>query len=79
MYTKIYTKHLIAIVIMFDFQKSEVNFGLYSSNWTEMDLKFKKTLLLTMQMNAAHRRVIKISPLYVVNLEMFSQVSDNDY
>ncbi|KAL4119059.1 hypothetical protein QTP88_011928 [Uroleucon formosanum] len=53
--------------------KSTVNFGLYSSNWTEMDLKFKKTLLIAMTMNSAHRRVIKMSPNSIVNLEMFTR------
>ncbi|KAF0748951.1 odorant receptor 46a-like, partial [Aphis craccivora] len=54
--------------------KSTVNFGLYSSNWTEMDLKFKKTLLLAMTMNSAHKRVMKVSPNSIVNLEIFSRV-----
>ncbi|KAE9532665.1 hypothetical protein AGLY_009746 [Aphis glycines] len=59
--------------------KSTVNFGLYSSNWTEMDLKFKKTLLLAMTMNSAHKRVMKISPNSIVNLEMFSRVMNMSY
>ena len=52
-----------------------LNFGLYSSNWTAMDLKFKKTLLLAMNTNSAHRRVLKITPKSILNLEMFSNVS----
>ncbi|XP_026804934.1 odorant receptor 22c-like [Rhopalosiphum maidis] len=59
--------------------KSTVNFGLYSSNWTEMDLKFKKTLLLAMTMNSAHKRVMKVSPNSIVNLEMFSRVMNMSY
>jgi len=39
-----------------------------------MDLKFKKTLLLAMTMNSAHKRVMKVSPNSIVNLEMFSRV-----
>lgn len=52
-----------------------INFGLYGSNWTEMDLKFKKTLLLIMSMNSAHRRMMKVSPKSVVNMEMFARVT----
>ncbi|XP_025196562.1 odorant receptor 22c-like [Melanaphis sacchari] len=59
--------------------KSTVNFGLYSSNWTEMDLKYKKTLLLAMTMNSAHKRVMKVSPNSIVNLEMFSRVMNMSY
>ncbi|XP_029342650.1 odorant receptor 46a-like [Acyrthosiphon pisum] len=59
--------------------KSTVNFGLYSSNWTEMDLKFKKTLLLAMTLNSAHKRVMKVSPNSIVNLEMFTGVMNMSY
>lgn len=58
------------------FQKSEVNFGLYSSDWTAMDLRFKKTLLLAMNMNSAHKRAMKVTPESIVNMEMFTQVRD---
>lgn len=51
-----------------------MNFGLYGSNWTEMDLKFKKTLLMAMIMNSSHKRVMKVSPNSIVNLEMFTGV-----
>ncbi|XP_022167641.1 odorant receptor 22c-like [Myzus persicae] len=59
--------------------KSTVNFGLYSSNWTEMDLKFKNTLLMAMIMNSAHKRVMKVSPNSIVNLEMFTGVMNMSY
>ncbi|KAF0706717.1 odorant receptor 46a-like, partial [Aphis craccivora] len=49
-----------------------VNFGIYTCNWTKMDLKFKKLLLLTMQMNNANRMVIKASPKKVINLQLFA-------
>lgn len=39
-----------------------------------MDLKFKKTVLIAMVMNSAHRRVMKVSPNSIVNLEMFTGV-----
>jgi len=69
-YTRIYI-----YVDRYYWQKAKVNFGLYSSNWTAMDLKYKKTLLFAMNMNSAHRRVMKVTPKSIVNLEMFSNVS----
>ncbi|XP_025420356.1 odorant receptor 46a-like [Sipha flava] len=60
-------------------KKNVVNFGLYSSNWTAMSIKFKRTLLATMKMNAAHQRLMKITPISIVNLEMFSKVMNMSY
>ncbi|XP_025409427.1 uncharacterized protein LOC112682880 [Sipha flava] len=59
--------------------KSQVNLGLYGSNWTVMDLKFKKTLLLAMNMNSSHNRMMKVSPTSIINLEMFSRVMNMSY
>lgn len=39
-----------------------------------MSLKFKKTLLMAMKLNSAHQRLMRITPLSIVNLEMFSKV-----
>lgn len=49
-------------------------FALYSSNWTEMNIKLKKTILLAMQLNNAHQKKLQYSKTKVVNLEMFFQV-----
>lgn len=65
---------LISLIMCYP-QKSVLNFGLYNSNWTEMDLKFKKTMLLAMKMNSSHKRVMKVSPNSAVGLEMFARVS----
>ncbi|CAI6349028.1 unnamed protein product [Macrosiphum euphorbiae] len=54
--------------------RSTVNFGLYSCDWTDKDLKFKKTVLLAMSMNSANKQVMKLSPNSIVNLAMFSRV-----
>ncbi|XP_015367764.1 PREDICTED: odorant receptor 22c-like [Diuraphis noxia] len=59
--------------------RSTVNFGLYSCDWTNKDLKFKKTVLLAMSMNSAHKKVMKLSPNSIVNLEMFSRVMNMSY
>lgn len=44
-----------------------------------MELKFKKTLLLAMRMNSAHKRIIKMSPNSIVNMEMFTKVCNLMY
>ncbi|XP_022167615.1 uncharacterized protein LOC111031819 [Myzus persicae] len=59
--------------------KSILNFGLYNSNWTEMDLTFKKTMLLAMKMNSSHKRAMKVSPNSAVGLEMFARVMNMSY
>jgi len=40
-----------------------------------MDLKFKKLLLLAMQMNDANKLTLKITPKRIVNLHFFINVS----
>lgn len=55
-------------------QRELVNFGMYSCNWTEMDLKFKKLLLLSMRMNDANQIMIKASAKKIINLELFIDV-----
>jgi len=47
---------------------------MYSSNWTEMNLKCKKLILLTMMMNNAHQKKLKFTSQNIVNMEMFSRV-----
>ncbi|VVC25250.1 Olfactory receptor, insect [Cinara cedri] len=59
--------------------KSAVNFGLYSSNWTEMNLKFKKTILTAMNMNICHKRITKLTPTTVINLELICRVIKTSY
>lgn len=53
------------------FQKESIIFSLYSSNWTEMDMKYENCILLIMKMNNAHPNKLKFSQLRVVNLQMF--------
>ncbi|XP_050442504.1 odorant receptor 2a-like [Adelges cooleyi] len=52
-------------------KKDGVNFGLYSCDWTAMDIRFKKLLLLAMAMNNANQLKCKATPKKVVNLELF--------
>jgi len=39
-----------------------------------MNLKFKKLLLLSMQMNDANQMLIKASPKKIINLQLFASV-----
>lgn len=48
---------------------------MYSCNWTEMDLKMKKLLLLAMQMEDANKMMLKITPKKIVDIQLFSNVS----
>lgn len=51
-----------------------MNFELYSSDWTRMDIKFKKLILLTMLVNESEKTTIRVSMKRVVNMEMFASV-----
>ncbi|XP_003243840.3 uncharacterized protein LOC100573389 [Acyrthosiphon pisum] len=60
-------------------KRKSVNLGIYSCNWTKMDLKFKKLLLLTMQINDANYITIKASTKTIVNLPIFANVLMTSY
>ncbi|CAI6373144.1 unnamed protein product [Macrosiphum euphorbiae] len=60
-------------------QKDSVIFALYSSNWTEMDMKCKKLILLTMKLNNANQKKLKFTRTKIVNLEMFFKTMGNCY
>jgi len=51
-----------------------MNFALYSSDWTAMNIKYKNMLLFAMRMNDAEKLKLKISLRKIVNLEMFASV-----
>lgn len=44
-----------------------------------MGLKFKKTWLFAMNMNLAHRQVMKVTAECIMNLEIFANVSTYRY
>ncbi|KAL5235853.1 hypothetical protein ACI65C_003263 [Semiaphis heraclei] len=60
-------------------QKESIIFSLYSSNWTEMNMKCKKLILLIMQMNNANEIKLKFTRTKIVNLEMFFKTMGNCY
>ncbi|CAI6350149.1 unnamed protein product [Macrosiphum euphorbiae] len=55
-------------------KKDSITFGLYSSNWTEMDIKFQKLILLTMRMANAHQNKLQFTRTKIINMEIFYQV-----
>ncbi|XP_022183354.1 uncharacterized protein LOC111042928 [Myzus persicae] len=71
------TLHVFLTCYLFsqiDKYNDEINFALYSSNWTEMSIKFKKLLLLTMQINNANNFKLNVSTNIVVNLKLYTNV-----
>lgn len=55
-------------------QRENVKTGIYSNNWTETDVKFKKLLLLAMSLHDSVRYVLRASPRKIINLQFFSSV-----
>lgn len=51
-----------------------MNFALYSSDWTQMEIKFKKLLLLAMKMHDANKVDMKLTAELIINLELFTRV-----
>ncbi|CAI6364349.1 unnamed protein product [Macrosiphum euphorbiae] len=54
-------------------KKDLITFGLYSSNWTEMDIKFQKLILLAMRMANAHQNKLQFTRTRIINMEIFYQ------
>ncbi|KAL5239261.1 hypothetical protein ACI65C_006671 [Semiaphis heraclei] len=60
-------------------QRDSIIFALYSSNWTEMDMKCKKFILLSMKLINANNKDLKFTRTKIVNLEMFFKTMSNCY
>ncbi|XP_060876983.1 uncharacterized protein LOC132949888 [Metopolophium dirhodum] len=54
-------------------KKDSITFALYSSNWTEMDMKCKKLILSTMRLNDAHQQKLQYTRTRIINMEIFYQ------
>ncbi|CAI6361937.1 unnamed protein product [Macrosiphum euphorbiae] len=52
-------------------KKDSITVGLYSSNWTEMDIKFQKLILLAMRMANAHQNKLQFTRTRIINMEIF--------
>ncbi|XP_050439540.1 uncharacterized protein LOC126845011 [Adelges cooleyi] len=67
-------------IIISDYQNRDgVNFGLYSCDWTAMDIRFKKLLILAMAMNNANQLKIKATPNRAIDLQLFLGVIRTSY
>lgn len=56
------------------FQKENMNFALYSSDWTETSIQCKKVLLLAMRMNNAEKLKLQVTKKQIVNFQLFTSV-----
>uniref|UniRef100_A0A2S2PF24 Uncharacterized protein n=1 Tax=Schizaphis graminum TaxID=13262 RepID=A0A2S2PF24_SCHGA len=54
--------------------KESVHSGMYSFNWTSMNLRSRKMLLLSMQLNNANKLMMKITPRNIISLQLFNSV-----
>lgn len=52
-----------------------MSFAMYSSNWTQMDMKFKRLFLLAMKMQNANGLNMKITNKLTIDLELCARVS----
>jgi len=58
-------------------KKDSIIFALYRSNLTEMDMKCKQMILLTMKVNNAYHKKLRFIRTKIVNLEIFFRVNTN--
>lgn len=58
-------------------QKESVSFGTYSNNWTAMNLKTNKLILLEMIMANSNKIMMKIIPIKIINLKLFASIIIN--
>jgi len=64
----------IQLRMVISFQNDSINDALYNCNWTGMSIKFKKLLLLTMQINNANNFKLNISTNIIINLQLYTNV-----
>ncbi|XP_050544516.1 odorant receptor 46a-like isoform X1 [Daktulosphaira vitifoliae] len=76
---------LISLFIMCYFnsylenQINKVELAMYSIDWTDKNIKFKKMLLLTMSLNNTKRLKMNITPQKTLNLEVFASAMRVSY
>lgn len=64
-------------LILYCFQKESINFWLYCCDWTIMDNKLKKLLLLTMHLNNSNILKMKLTTTKHIGLPMLATVCIN--
>ncbi|XP_050544517.1 uncharacterized protein LOC126907347 isoform X2 [Daktulosphaira vitifoliae] len=58
---------------------NKVELAMYSIDWTDKNIKFKKMLLLTMSLNNTKRLKMNITPQKTLNLEVFASAMRVSY
>ncbi|XP_050521930.1 uncharacterized protein LOC126894744 isoform X4 [Daktulosphaira vitifoliae] len=59
--------------------KNAMCFAIYSCNWTDKNIQFKKLLLLSMKTCTANNLVMRITPTKYVNLALFASMMNLSY
>lgn len=57
-------------------QREDVNYRIYCCDWTAMNLRYKKLMILTMRMNDAIKMTIRATPVKTINLQLFVSVTN---
>ncbi|XP_050440818.1 uncharacterized protein LOC126845871 [Adelges cooleyi] len=57
-----------------DNKVNSMNLSLYSCNWLDQDLSFRRLVLLAMTMNSVNMKTITITPMKNVDLKIFTNV-----
>ncbi|XP_060849480.1 odorant receptor 67a-like [Rhopalosiphum padi] len=57
-------------------QKEDINFGLYSCDWTWLDIEIKKLILLAMRMNSSNNLKMNVTFTKFIDLPMFANILD---
>ncbi|XP_050526864.1 uncharacterized protein LOC126897369 [Daktulosphaira vitifoliae] len=60
-------------------KKEEFNLNLFKCNWTNMNLNFKKWMLLTQKQNNANQINLKLSPKKIISVQLFLSVINTSY
>ncbi|VVC40829.1 Olfactory receptor, insect [Cinara cedri] len=60
-------------------KKEAVNFGIYSCDWTLLDIKIKKLILLVMQINSSNNLKMNVTPTTFIDLPMFATIIRSSY
>ncbi|XP_050521929.1 uncharacterized protein LOC126894744 isoform X3 [Daktulosphaira vitifoliae] len=77
--TKMYESFGWQLSIKNKCQKNAMCFAIYSCNWTDKNIQFKKLLLLSMKTCTANNLVMRITPTKYVNLALFASMMNLSY
>ncbi|XP_050534698.1 uncharacterized protein LOC126901868 isoform X2 [Daktulosphaira vitifoliae] len=73
---------LFIMCYFYSYLESQINvvqFAMYSVDWTAKSIKFKKMLLLAMNLNTTNKLKMEITPQKTINLEVFASAMRVSY